>query len=143
MPLTRTLTTGMTGDDVAVLQKALRALDISVQDRDGDFRESTRRAVVLFQRGNRLRITGSFGPRELDTLVEKSIQRDVERGRVAFKLETLPDPAMPSSEEVMWALSRVARRGEEEAHEVPCEPILHSYLVNRFLAHAPRSRRRS
>jgi hypothetical protein len=77
----------------------------------------------------------------LDALVEKAIQRDLETGRVAFKLEALPDPARPSSEEVTWALSRVARHGEEEAHEGTCEPVLQSYLVDRFLTRAPRSRR--
>jgi hypothetical protein len=59
----------MHGEDVAILQKALRALNIRIEDREGAFRDSTRRAVFEFQRRHQLRATGSFTAADLDMLI--------------------------------------------------------------------------
>ncbi|MEO9777497.1 MAG: neuraminidase-like domain-containing protein [Sedimentitalea sp.] len=69
MPLTGSLTIGMRGETVAQLQKALRALNLRVEDREGIFGDSTRRAVLDFQRRHQLLATGSFNPSDLAALV--------------------------------------------------------------------------
>jgi len=81
----------------------------------------------------------------LDVLVEKSVRRDADGGGIAFKLSALPDVAVPSSEEVEWALGRVSRRDDVDTPgelfpemrgtgpRLGDEPALQSYLVNRFL----------
>ncbi|MDU9005965.1 Tc toxin subunit A-related protein [Sedimentitalea todarodis] len=90
MPLTRTLTIGMHGEDVARLQKALRALNLRVEDREGIFGDSTRRAVFDFQRRLQLRTTGSFNPLDLAALVT-ALGNDPFGGR-----DTNPDTPDPN-----------------------------------------------
>lgn len=77
---------------------------------------------------------------QLEALLGKSVQQDVDRGYVAFKLATFPDFSVgwtcaPSFEEVEWAYDRVWRRDDSSA---PLEPALHSYLGHRFLTQVSR-----
>jgi hypothetical protein len=71
---------------------------------------------------------------ELDDLVGRWVQREVEREAVALKLGTLPTwtSASASIEEIEWALGRVLIRDEGTAQ---CEPALHGYLCHRMLEH--------
>ncbi len=88
MPLTRTLTIGMTGEDVAILQKGLRALDIPVRDSVGTFSDSTRKAVLIFQRRNQLQVSGNFDKTTLEKLAER-LGNDPFRG---FEEPERPNP---------------------------------------------------
>ncbi|WP_424985131.1 neuraminidase-like domain-containing protein [Microbulbifer sp. S227A] len=98
MPLTRTLTIGMRGEDVAILQKALRALNLRVEDRAGIFGDSTRRAVFDFQRRHRLRTTGSLSMADLPSLV-RALGTDPFGGRDAGPDDPRdPDPTPPRTE---------------------------------------------
>lgn len=58
---------GSAGKAVEMLQKELGILGYSLKI-DGDFGPATERMVKLFQRENRLRIDGIFGPKSLETL---------------------------------------------------------------------------
>lgn len=58
---------GSVGTAVEMLQKELGILGYSLKI-DGDFGPATERMVKLFQRENRLRIDGIFGPKSLETL---------------------------------------------------------------------------
>jgi hypothetical protein len=66
----------------------------------------------------------------LDSALAKGLDQDIQAKCVAFKLGTLPDVEVPSSEEVTWALSRLFWDEEPTGRR---EPSLHSYLVDRFL----------
>jgi hypothetical protein len=77
---------------------------------------------------------------QLVGLLSTAVQRDVDRGCVAFKLASFPDLALgwsapPSVQEVTWSLGRAIGRanGGDDSGEGALEPALHSYLGHRFL----------
>ena len=85
---------------------------------------------------------------QLDGLLAKSVQRDVEEGCVSFKLSALPDIAAPSLEEVEWAFGRVYMRTRSPCDDAKrtrspkeIEPALCTYLGHRFLTHIAQSGR--
>ena len=64
----RTLTKGMSGDDVKAVQASLIALGYYNGKLDGKFGAGTQKAVRLFQARNALTVDGKVGPRTLEKL---------------------------------------------------------------------------
>ncbi len=73
---------------------------------------------------------------QIDAMVKKSVQRDIEKGCVSFKLGTLPDITVPSEEKAGWAFGRLLR---SEDRDVAMEPALGSYLLHRFFEQVAQS----
>lgn len=61
---------GSNGPDVVDLQRRLGAIGFTSDDQPGDFGESTRAAVVLFQNSRGLRVDGECGPSTWSSLIE-------------------------------------------------------------------------
>lgn len=61
---------GSTGQDVADLQRRLGAIGFTTEDPPGEFGDSTRAAVVLFQNSRGLRVDGECGPSTWSALIE-------------------------------------------------------------------------
>ncbi len=64
----RTLTKGMSGDDVKAVQTRLKALGYYTGKLDGKFGNGTQTAVKTFQSRNALTVDGKVGPRTLEKL---------------------------------------------------------------------------
>lgn len=64
----RILRRGMRGNDVKILQSKLQSLGYDVGPIDGIFGPRTERAVINFQRDNRIKVDGIVGPQTYDML---------------------------------------------------------------------------
>lgn len=68
----RTLTKGMSGEDVKAVQVRLAALGYYTKKLDGKYGSGTQEAVRVFQARNALTVDGKVGPRTLEKLMSES-----------------------------------------------------------------------
>ena len=66
----------------------------------------------------------------LDDLMAESLDQQMANGCAAAKIGALPEPGVPSEEEVVWALGRISGR---DAPPFSREPALEQYLLHRLL----------
>jgi hypothetical protein len=66
----------------------------------------------------------------VDDLIAESLDRQMANGCAAVKIGALPEPGVPSEEEVVWALGRISRR---DGPSLAREPALERYLLHRLL----------
>ncbi len=81
-PDTRNLSVNMRGEDVKLLQKRLSKLGFSIEDKDGFFGKTTRRAVLDIQKKRGMKATGIVDEATDEVIKTDAQQRFTVHGRV-------------------------------------------------------------